>query len=85
MKSIGSPKTFRRLHSDAGASDRLESWSINSSLDLAARGLSGLMNGMLFSRSVDFHVDNVVRGNAVVGCQSSVGHEILCTDMLLKA
>ena len=37
MKSIGNPKTFRRLHSDASASSRLESLNINSSLEVAAR------------------------------------------------
>ena len=37
MKSIGNPKTFRRLHNDAGASSRLESLNINSSLEVAAR------------------------------------------------
>ena len=45
--------------------------------------MMGLMNGMLFSRSIDVHVDNVCA--SVVVCQSSVGHEVLCTDMLLKA
>ena len=33
MKSIGNPKTFRRLHSDTSASSRLESLSTFSSLE----------------------------------------------------
>ena len=37
MKSIGNPKTFRRLHNDTSASDRLESSNINSSLEVGAR------------------------------------------------
>ena len=37
MKSIGNPKTFRRLHSDACASSRLESLNIFPSLQEAAR------------------------------------------------
>ena len=37
MKSIGNPKTFRRFHNDASASDRLESLNINSSLEVGGR------------------------------------------------
>ena len=37
MKSIGNPKTFRRLHNDTSASDRLESLNIFPSLQKAAR------------------------------------------------